>query len=85
MNAQNVQMALLNIDKDGVPLNRRSTRYCLVGGNGHHYPPKLVWSRANHPELKAEDFSGGDYTNRRLGALGFKIIKCDCGGGDDPK
>lgn len=74
-----VLQALNEIDREGVPKNRRSTRFCLVH-HGKHYPPKYVLSLAVKHQtgqaLRPQDHSGGVETKSRLSRLGFTVIAC---------
>ena len=74
---ETVIRAMQEIDKDGVPKNRLSTKY-NISFDGKQYPPKYVLSIANRiengVELKAEDFGGGRESNSFLMALGFDIL-----------
>ena len=74
-----VKKAIQEIDENGVPRHRESTKYHLSYG-GKFYPPKYVISVANRiqngKELKAEEFGGGHESNMFLSSLGFDI----CGG-----
>jgi hypothetical protein len=74
-----VKHALQQIDRHGVPRNRRSTRYCLIH-NGRHYPPKYVLAlavqRATGRALQPHEHSGGVETNSRLRELGFTVEAC---------
>lgn len=83
LRAQQVRLAIEQIEVSGVPPHRRSHRYCL-DRNGRHFPPKYVVSLAGVPilghELPSVDFSGGDEVNRRLVSLGFTVIPGRCGG-----
>ncbi len=78
-----VEEALSEIRADGVPDRRASTKFCLVD-NGQHFPPKyvvgLASERAAGRKLRPDEFSGGVETNQVLGALGFEIVECNCGG-----
>lgn len=71
-----VEAALARIDREGVPPKRESTKFQLVVGF-KRYPPKYVVSlaaaEATGRELSPQVFSGGDETNKILGALGFAI------------
>lgn len=75
----NVQRALQEIDRHGVPKNRRSTRFCLIH-NGKHYPPKYVLAlavqHATGRSLRPHEHSGGAETNSRLSKLGFTVEAC---------
>ena len=68
--------ALAFIDKNGVPNQRKSTKYTLVY-NENNYPPKYVISIANKfvtgEELDNKQFSGGKETNIFLSKRGFII------------
>lgn len=68
--------AILKIDKDRIPPNRRATKFNLYYNNVS-YPPKYVLSVATKlatgKELKADDFGGGSETNNFLSSLGFVI------------
>ena len=70
--------ALAFINKNGVPGNRRSTKYYLYQ-DGKSYPPKYVLSIATKfasgKELEPSEFNGGDETNTFLISLGFIIRK----------
>ncbi|NLW35976.1 MAG: hypothetical protein GXY80_10930 [Syntrophorhabdus aromaticivorans] len=83
ISAHNVETAVRRIDHEEIDKRRASTKYCLVIGN-QHYPPKYVISLAVEDAigrpLSLREFSGGKETNDRLSNLGFKVIKCKCGG-----
>ena len=68
--------ALREIDENGIPKHRLSTKYHL-SHDGKLYPPKYVISLAKRiisgEELNADEFSGGDESNTFLAALGFEI------------
>lgn len=68
--------AIKEVDNNGIPDNRYSTKYTLVF-KGHRYPPKYIISMANRyangEMLDSELFSGGNETNSFLQELGFKI------------
>lgn len=76
VNIQDVLEALAFIDKNGVPANRRATRYNLFH-NDKSYPPKYVLSNATKiatgRELEPSQFNGGEETNSFLTTLGFTI------------
>ena len=80
-----VEAAIKEIERNGVPKKRRSTRFCMKVGK-RHYPPKYVLSlavrNATGQTLLPEDHSGGVETNGRLETLGFEIVVCPtrCGG-----
>lgn len=73
---ENVLKAISEIDINGIPSNRKSTKYHLIF-NDKFYPPKYVLSIANKhvngKELEPNEFGGGDETNNFLINLGFKI------------
>jgi 5-methylcytosine-specific restriction protein A len=75
--AEHVRAAIAEIERNGVPLRRQSTRYHLVY-QGRRYPPKYVVSlaarHATGRELPPKVFNGGEETNRPLRNLGFEII-----------
>lgn len=90
-----VESALEEIQREGVPAGRGSTRFCLVVG-ARHYPPKYVVALAAKAklgrQLRPDEFSGGAQTNGVLAALGLKVVECRCGGaaetrtnGESPK
>ena len=68
--------ALKQIDEEGIPSRRKSTKHNLMY-KGKQYPPKLVLSKANiyanGKELDASEFSGGDETNTYLLDKGFVV------------
>lgn len=68
--------AMKEIDENGIPKNRLSTKY-YVSYEDKLYPPKYVLSIANRiengVELNAADFNGGYESNTFLKALGFEI------------
>lgn len=70
--------AIREIDRDGVPPRRNSTRYDLLY-DGQRYPSKYVISIANRYvngiELSSYDFGGGPETNNFLREHGFEIIE----------
>ncbi|MDI6790750.1 MAG: hypothetical protein QME44_08695 [Thermodesulfobacteriota bacterium] len=74
---QHILKAIEQIDREGIPKKRESTKFHLTF-NGKHYPPKLVLSIANQlasgRELSPEMFGGGDEANSFLQRRGFKII-----------
>jgi len=78
VNYQDILKALTFIDKNGVPPNRRSTKYNLFR-NDKFYPPKYVLSIATKivtgRELEPFQFSGGYETNNFLTKLGFTILE----------
>jgi 5-methylcytosine-specific restriction protein B len=78
-----VRAAVKQIEREGVPKRRRSTKFCLLVGS-RHYPPKYVLAlavrNATGKPLLPTDHSGGAETNDRLLALGLHVVACDCGG-----
>ncbi len=72
---EHILRAINEIDRNGVPTKRESTKYNLIY-KGKEYPPKYVISRAcfyaTGEELDNEEFSGGTETNTFLESLGFK-------------
>lgn len=76
VNKKDILKALTFIDKNGVPSNRRATKYNLYYNN-KSYPPKYVISIATKiatgRELEPFQFNGGAETNRFLTTLGFTI------------
>jgi len=76
VNKQHILEALTFIDKNGVPSNRRATKYNLYHNN-KSYPPKYVLSIATKiatdRELQPSQFNGGVETNNFLITLGFTI------------
>ena len=48
LNEQNIIDALKFIDKNGVPLQNKSTKYEIVAADGKRYPPKYVVAVADH-------------------------------------
>lgn len=69
--------AIGEIDRDGVPLRRKSMRHDLLN-DGRRYPPKYVVSIANRyangVDLSSYDFGGGDETNSYLRHWWFTIV-----------
>jgi hypothetical protein len=67
-----VDAVLDELNRQGIPGNRRSTGYCVVV-EGRHYPPKYVVGRAywfeSGREWSSDDHYGGSTTNRFLGRL----------------
>lgn len=70
--------AIREVDLNGVPNNRQSTKYRLMY-NGRTYPPKYLVSIANKyvngNVLEPYEFSGGKESNEFLMSLGFEIKK----------
>ncbi|MDE2480841.1 MAG: hypothetical protein KGN02_01455 [bacterium] len=89
LDRDDVVQALREIDRKGVPLKRKSTKFCLEY-KGRHYPPKLAISFASafhyaddpdlHEGLDPNEFAGGSQSNKALSALGFLVVACKCGG-----
>jgi 5-methylcytosine-specific restriction protein B len=81
MEAKHIEAALDEIDRLSIPIQRRSTRHCLVA-RGKHYPPKVVLGLAHKyaegREWLPNEHSGGDNTNGPLMALGYVIRRCGC-------
>jgi hypothetical protein len=77
---QDVEEALEEIDRQGIPRKRRSTGYCLVARDGHHYPPKHVLRTVLIAKTgeKPMGLFGGKRTNMFLQAQGYLIERCDC-------
>lgn len=73
---QDILKVLDFIDKNGIPSNRKSTRYNLLYKD-NLYPPKYVLSIAakvaTGKELEPSQFNGGKETNSFLINLGFTI------------
>ena len=76
--SSHITSAIREIDRNGVPPRRNSTRYDLLY-DGQRYPPKYVVSIANRyangVELNSYDFGGGDETNGFLERRGFTIVQ----------
>ncbi len=70
--------AVEEIRREGIPEQRKSTKYTLVFER-EIFPPKYVISIANRyangEDLPASTFSGGTETNFYLSRLGFEIIE----------
>jgi len=81
--AAHVREAFAEIDKRGVPSNRRSTKWCVKVGD-KRYPPKYVLSVAakiaTGNALPPHAHNGGDDTNNILKRLGFEVAGCIDGG-----
>ena len=75
-----ILQALFDIDREGVPPHRKSTRYSLVE-NGRMYPPKYVITLsnryANGQELSSFEFHGGPEANDFIASRGFEIVDED--------
>jgi len=74
---QHILDALVEVDRNGVPPNRRATKFELVH-DGRKYPPKYVLSvAARHAmgtQLPPGSFGGGSEANSFLTERGFQII-----------
>ena len=75
---EDIKRALDQTDREGMPRNRRSTKYCLVARKCH-YPPKLILGRAIGSESPIPGVGGGLPTNRLLKKRGYQIVRCGCG------
>lgn len=77
INRDHILKALGHIDENGIPNNRKATRYYLYHEN-KCYPPKYVISianvLANKVELDPATFTGGKETNSFLMDRGFEIV-----------
>jgi hypothetical protein len=73
---EHVHAAIAEIERNGVPASRKSTRHHLVY-QGRRYPPKYAVSvaarHATGQALPWDQFSGGPQTNAFLRKLGFDI------------
>jgi hypothetical protein len=85
--AKHIRKALAEIDRDGVPRNRRSKKWCLRFKRTL-YPPKYVLSlavkHATGRALPTNEHPGGEDTNRYLrwalqSERGFAIFRCRTG------
>ncbi len=76
-----VEAALDQIDKEGVPRRRRSTRYCL-NARDRHYPPKyvvcLAYGYKTGHTLTPQEIGGGSQSNDILRGLGYDVTKNPC-------
>jgi hypothetical protein len=89
LDRDDVLEALHEIDREGLPLKRRSVKFCLQH-KGRHYPAKLAISFASayhyadepefHKGLDPNEFVGGPQSNKAFGSLGFVVMSCQCGG-----
>jgi 5-methylcytosine-specific restriction protein B len=82
LNKQHILAAMDHIggDQSTWPPRSASTKYDVVDPrNGARFPPKLVLEMAvkeiTGQPLSRKRISGGSDTNRRLEALGFKILQ----------
>lgn len=73
---EHILLAINQIDLNGIPKTRESTKFNVELG-GRRYPPKYLISLANRyandNELDHSDFHGGDQANEFLSKFGFKI------------
>lgn len=78
INREHVLAALSDIDRQGIPAGRQSTKFELVHDD-RRYPPKVVISlavfHATGHELPCTEFSGGEQANGFLAALGFTCVR----------
>ena len=69
ISANDVIRALSEIDRVGVPQERRSKKWCLIKGS-HRYPPKYVLSlavrNATGSGIPVDDHPGGERTHGPL-------------------
>ncbi len=75
-----IEKALKKIKCDReVPINRRSTQFCLIDKDGLHYPPKYVLSQAHRQKTGKErkHFKGGPQTNTLLKHEGCTVVPCN--------
>ena len=74
---QDILQAIKEVDANGIPLDRHSTKWSVLQ-DGKHYPPKYLVSIANifrnGEEWHQSKFSGGPETNQFLESLGFEIV-----------
>lgn len=90
---EDVLDAFRDIRERGVPIRRRSVKFCCVH-EGWHYPPKLLLSVASalansgtpalENGLQPDDFAGGPQSNDFLKSLGFRVVACTCKGMKSP-
>ena len=74
-----IESVLNEVDRHGIPTQRRSTGFFLIERE-NHYPPKLVLLRAaSHKGGKGSGFRGGKSTNKPLQDLGYNVVPCPCG------
>ena len=80
---KNIEVALSNILRDGVPSRRRGRDYCVVA-DGEHFPPKYTIALAHRIAigefLSSDKFSGGKESNDFLRSRGLDVVECSCGG-----
>ena len=77
---QDILQAIKEVDANGIPLDRHSTKWSVLH-DGKHYPPKYLIGRANKikngKELHPKVFSGGKSSgqaNSFLESLEFEIV-----------
>jgi hypothetical protein len=74
---EHILAALVEIDQQGIPPGRDSTKFKLVH-DGKKYPPKYVISlagrQANGTEIPPDSFGGGHEANKFLSEKGFSIV-----------
>lgn len=74
---EHILLAIGKIDRDGVPQDRKATKFHL-SHCGNVYPPKYVLSLANQfangTELEPSQFSGGKESNTFLEQRGFVVV-----------
>lgn len=78
---QDIELALDQIDKDGIPARNRSTGHCLVARNNHHYPPKHVLRLAykSKGQKLPKGLGGGAAVKKQLELIGYyKIVPHNC-------
>jgi hypothetical protein len=70
--------AIKEIDKNGLPSERRKSRYHFLLFKNKEYPPKYTISLAARfaidRELGIDDLYAGNQSNKFLESRGFKII-----------
>ena len=74
---KDILQAMKEVDANGIPLDRHSTKWSVLH-DGKHYSPKYLVSIANifrnGEEWHQSKFSGGPETNQFLESLGFEIV-----------
>jgi hypothetical protein len=75
---QDVDEALDEIERQGIPRRNRSTGYCLVARD-KHYPPKHVLRVIYQKKGEKFTLHGGKPTNTKLRTQGYVIEKHRCG------
>jgi 5-methylcytosine-specific restriction protein B len=85
--AGHIKKAMNEIDRNGVPKERRSRTWCLKIGN-RRYPPKFVLSlamkNATGEAVPAAEHPGGERTHRPLREAlrlerRYRIVRCENG------